>query len=133
MASTTPYKDELIRIATILGLPDDVDPTQVAEAVQALKDNCATETQGRLQAEANTAAVERMREFQRERGDDFRLALEDAATAMEKARDDLRLKAGAELVACRATMVRVADDLNLAAGVADTAAEEPAPPETDAD
>lgn len=129
--STTPYKDELIRIATILGLPDDTEPTAVAEAVQALKDSAATETQGRLQAEANVKAVERMRAFQHERGDDFRLALEDAATAMEKARDDLRAKEGAELVACRATMVRVAADLNQAAQAADTASEEPAPPEPD--
>lgn len=55
MASTTPYKDELIRIAALMGLPDDTDPTTVAEAV-------ATLQAARLDAEAKwMTALERLR------------------------------------------------------------------------
>lgn len=121
MTSTTPYKDELIRIATLLGLPDDVDPTDVAEAVAALK-TTATDTAATL------TGVQRMVDFQTKRAEGFREGLEDAATAMEKARDDLREKAGADLIGARATITRIAGDLNGAAAAADTALEEPTPP-----
>lgn len=122
--SRTPFKDELIRIATVLGLPDDVEPTAVAEAVAALKREAG--------GTADTlSGVQRMLAFQTERANDFKLGLEDAATAMEKARDDLRMKEGADLIALRATVVRIASDLNQAAGAADTALEEPTPPEPD--
>jgi len=33
--SKTPFKDELVRIGALMGLPDDAEPTQVAEAVTA--------------------------------------------------------------------------------------------------
>jgi predicted phage gp36 major capsid-like protein len=122
MTSTTPYKDELIRVAAILGLPDDTDLSLIGEAVAALK----AEAEQSAKAARNTL---RLHDFQRDRGDAFREALEDAATAMEKARDDLRLKAGSDLVGARATMVRVADDLNLAAQAADDHAAEPVAPD----
>lgn len=122
--SRTPFKDELIRIAAVLGLPDDVEPTAVAEAVQALKREAG--------ATADTlSGVQRMLTFQTERADGFKLGLEDAATAMEKARDDLRMKEGADLIAARSTIIRIAGDLNQAAALADTALEEPIPPEPD--
>ncbi len=35
MASSTLYKDELIRVALLVGLPDDTEPTTVADAVEA--------------------------------------------------------------------------------------------------
>lgn len=37
MSSTTPYKDELVRIVSILGLPDNFDVTTLAAEVQVLK------------------------------------------------------------------------------------------------
>ena len=50
--STTPYKDELIRIAALLGLPDDTDPTEVAQAVQTALDAAALEqSERRVEAE----------------------------------------------------------------------------------
>lgn len=116
-----------------MGLPDDVEPTGVSEAVAALK--AEYDARGVQLTDALNAGerTQRLHDFQRERGDDFRAALEDAASAMEKARDDLRLKAGGDLVSCRATMVRVADDLNLAAQAADDGATEPdAPADMDA-
>lgn len=33
--SRTVYKDELIRVASLIGLPDDVEPTRVADLVAA--------------------------------------------------------------------------------------------------
>lgn len=119
--TNTPYKDELIRIATLMGLPDEVEPTAVADAVRALKtdrDNLA----------ATLTGTEAMRDFQKERGDAFREGLEDATQAIEKARDDLRGVTGAQLLQLRATATRLAGDLNIAAAKAETDLEEPEPP-----
>lgn len=145
MASTTPYKDELIRIAAIMGLPDDVEPTDVAEAVAEIMATVKAGAQAlgvepfnpeafgtALTKTVNDAGllagVDRMRAHERTRAEQFRDGLEDAATAMEKARDDLREKAGADLVAAHAIITRIAGDLNGAAQAADTALEEPTPP-----
>lgn len=124
MTSNTPYKDELIRIATLLGLPDDVEPTAVAEAVAALKTGADTTA-------ATLTGVQRMVTFQTKRADQFRIGLEDAVSLMEKSRDDLRAKAGADLIPARAIIARIAGDLNTGAAEGDTALEEPTPPETD--
>lgn len=120
--SNTPYKDELIRCATILGLPDDTDPTAVAEAVEALK---ATHDA----AVSAKDGVQRMVDYQQKRGDQFGHGLDEASAALERARDDLRAKADtADTLGLRATVVRVANDLNIAAQAADVAGQEPAPP-----
>lgn len=124
MTSTTPYKDELIRIATLLDLPDDTDPTAVAEAVRMLKADCAS-------THATLSGVQRMVDFQTKRAEGFRIGLEDAVSLMEKSRDDLRAKAGADLIPARAIIARIAGDLNTGAAEGDTALEEPTPPETD--
>lgn len=126
MTSTTPYKDELIRIATLLGLPDDVEPTDVAEAVAALKESAATTA-------ATLTGVQRMVTFQTNRAEQFREGLEDAVSLMEKSRDDLRAKAGADLIPARAIITRIAGDLNGGAAAGDTALEEPTPPADDED
>lgn len=149
MTSTTPYKDELIRIATLLGLPDDVDPSSVAEEVQSrLKSPLAAiaalvGVDGKdpdavvkaVETTVNNAGllegVEAMRAHERARAEQFRFGLEDAATVMEKSRDDLRAVTGAQLLQLRATVQRLAGDLNGAAAAADTALEEPTPPADD--
>lgn len=120
--SNTPYKDELIRVATIMGLPDDTAPTAIAEAVQALKADADATT-------SEKAATQRMADHHQKRADQFGHGLEEASAAMEKARDDLRDRsASSDVLALRAIAVRVAGDLNIAAQAADVALEEPAPP-----
>lgn len=150
MASTTPYKDELIRIATLLGLPDDVDPTTVADAVQErLKGPLAqiaamTGVSGAepetvvkaVETAVNNAGllrgVDAMRAHERSRADKFREGLEDAADVIERAQADLRGITGAQLLQSRATAQRLVGDLGLAHAAAETALEEPpAPPEVE--
>lgn len=52
--STTPYKDELIRVIAALGLPDDHPLDQVADAVTDLAGQLET---ARIQATGGAAAV----------------------------------------------------------------------------
>ena len=82
-ASRTQYKDELIRVAQALGLPDDTDPTAVSEAVTAMvterdrlvleKANAPAlhngETTARRLLDVVTQAADRL---ERERGSDPR-------------------------------------------------------------
>lgn len=125
MTSTTPYKDELIRVATILGLPDDADPTDVAEHVRKLAADLASER-------ALRQGVEAMRDYQQRRADKFREGLEDAADVIERAQADLRGITGAQLLQSRATAQRLVGDLGLAHAAAETALEEPPePPEVE--
>lgn len=61
--SNTPYKDELIRIAALLGLPDETDPLTIAGHVEALA--CERDTlRGRLStAEVDLSRYAQLRSY----------------------------------------------------------------------
>lgn len=81
--STTPYKDELIRIAALLGLPDETDPTEVAQAVQAALDKARTDSAALEQAERRVEAEQTIR-LQNERDrNTYRDATRQAAVKLE--------------------------------------------------
>lgn len=118
--------EALKAIAGSLALDDDA-PEAVVSGVADL----AARYEASKSAAATLTGVEAMVKFQTDRADQFREGLEDAASAMERARDDLRGVTGAQLLQLRATATRLAGDLNSAASAADTALEEPAPPEVE--
>lgn len=73
--SRTVYKDELIRVAVALGLPDDVDPKTIADEVDALVRRKSAEHTIRTTAEDDRNGL--------------RAALETAARDMDQASEQL--------------------------------------------
>lgn len=54
---STKYRDELIRTAQALGLPDDTDLTKVSEQVETLAANYQAAIQGKADADGRLAGV----------------------------------------------------------------------------
>lgn len=106
--SSTPYKDELIRVAALLGLPDDVDAGKIADRVGEL-----VEADRRRTAEGDISALAQTQR------NTFRDALRELTTYASAAVDDLarrRERAGSPGAApaqAFADMTAVADGLRV--------------------
>lgn len=111
-ASTTPYKDELIRVGVILGLADDADPTSVSEAVQALKET-ADDGERRTNAERNIReTAENTRNAYRDQLTAAALALDEEATGLRQARERARgAQAYADMSASVERLERLRDQI----------------------
>lgn len=83
--TSTPYKDELIRVAMLLGLPDDVDLTTVADTLAGRLEEA--DAAGR-RAEAELS-IRHAAEADRNR---YQTALRSARTALERQADGLLVR-----------------------------------------
>lgn len=82
--TSTPYKDELIRVAHLLGLADDVDPTAVANALEDRLTELGVAAED-VEVERRRAAAELNIRTTAERDrNQYREGLEVAAGALER-------------------------------------------------
>lgn len=90
--TSTPYKDELIRVALLLGLPDDVDPTTVAGALEARLAELGDAVEDLAVERRRVEAEQTIRQTAERDRNQYRDGLEASAVALERLGSELTVR-----------------------------------------